>query len=77
MINILNDLVYEIAERVEMVYFGEAKEKWTSAVYLIKYLMNHGVDDGGEEENWVRFQEEHLGKENYCLSIWVVSEFVK
>lgn len=46
---------------------------------LIIYLMNrHPVDDGGEEEeNWVRFQEEHLGKENYYLSVWVVSEFVK
>lgn len=35
------------------------------------------MDDGGdEEEKWVRFQEEHLVKENYCLSIWVVSKFV-
>lgn len=61
-----------------MIYFGEVEEKWTSAVYCILYLMDYPVDDGGdEEENWVRFQEKHLVKENYCLSIWVVSKFVK
>lgn len=61
-----------------MIYFGEVEEKWTSAVYSIICLMDYPVDDGGEEEeNWVRFQEQHLVKENYCLSIWVVSEFVK
>ena len=28
--------------------------------------MDYPVDDGWEEEkNWVRFQEEHLVKENY------------
>lgn len=48
-----------------------------SILYLIS-LMDYPVDDGGdEEENWVRFQEKHLVKENYCLSIWVVSKFVK
>lgn len=60
-----------------MIYFGEAEEKWTSAVYSIIYLMDYLVDDGREEEeNWVRFQEGHLVKQNYCLSIWVMSELL-
>lgn len=56
----------------------EGKEKWTSAVHLIIYLMDYPEDGRGEEqENWVRTQEEHLIREIYYSLMWVVSEFVK
>lgn len=61
-----------------MIYFGKWEEKWISTIPSIIYLMDYPVDDGGEEwENWVRPQEEHLVKENFCSLKWVVNKFAK